>query len=287
MKINKIYKEDCLLGMEKIEDSSIDLILCDLPYGTTQNKWDSIIPLENYIIQTIKNKEVKLNQKEYFLYCFENGITFNNAKLIWKEKYNKGLWHHYNRIIKERGAIILTADGFFTSQLIASNPKMFKYKLIWDKVSTTGFLNAKRMPLRRHEDICIFYKKTPLYYPKMEIRGKVREKGGYNKKKGDGDMCYGKFENIKSQNNKYYPTSIIKVSNANQKNKIHPTQKPTELFKYLIETYTKEGELVLDTCMGSGTTAIACINSKRNFIGFEINNEYFELIQERINSIKN
>jgi len=285
MEINKVYKEDCLIGLEKIEDSSIDLILCDLPYGTTQNKWDSIIPLEDYIIQTIKNKEVTLSQNEFYLHCFSNNITFPNAKTIWNTQHKKGLWFHYQRVIKERGAIILTADGFFTSKLISSNPKMFKYKLIWDKVSTTGFLNAKRMPLRRHEDICVFYKKTPIYYPKMEIRGKVREKGGYNKKKGDGDMCYGKFENIKSQNNEYYPTSIIKVSNANQKNKVHPTQKPVELFKYLIETYTKKGDLVLDTCMGSGTTALACVESDRNFLGFEINEDYFKFINKRLNSL--
>jgi len=127
-----------------------------------------------------------------------------------------------------------------------------------------------------------FIKKLPNYFPKMEVRGKEREKGGYNKKKGDGDMCYGKFNNIKSKNNEYFPTSIIQISNANQSNKIHPTQKPIELFKYLIETYTKENDLVLDNCMGSGTTAFACIETNRNFIGYEINDEYYEYISSKL-----
>jgi len=239
---NNIYLGDCLEIMKHIPSKSIDMILCDLPYGTTLNKWDSIIPLDL-------------------------------------------LWHEYERIIKDRGMICLTASEPFTSQLISSNYKLFKYDLIWDKKSTTGFLNAKRRPLRRHEQVLCFYKKLPIYNPIMEIRGKPRNKGSYNKRKGDGDSCYGKFENIESFNNTYYPTSILEFSNANQKDKLHTTQKPVALCEYLIKTYTNEGETVLDNCMGSGTTAIACINTNRNFIGIEKELKYFEIAKKRIESV--
>ena len=287
LEINKIYNEDCLIGMQKIKDKSIDMILCDLPYGTTQNKWDSVIPLNDYIEVEIKGKIKQLKEDEYFLYCYKNNISLEEAKREWNKKHKKGLWTHYNRIIKERGIIVLTSDGIFTSELINSNKKMFKYKLIWDKKSTTGFLNAKRMPLRRHEDILIFYKKSPNYYPKMEVRGKPRVKGGYHgKRQGNGDMCYGEFKSQTKKSNEYYPTSIIQISNANQSDKMHPTQKPVDLFKYIIETYTKENDLILDNCMGSGTTAIASIETKRNFIGYELNSEYFKYLNERIVSVK-
>ena len=231
---------DCLELMKGIRDKSIDMILCDLPYGTTQNKWDSIIPL---------------------------GL----------------LWEQYERVIKDNGMICLTSSEPFTNQLINSKPKKFKYyDLVWDKISTTGFLNAKRQPLRRHEQIICFYKKQPTYNPIMEVRGKPRNKRSYNKKQGDGDMCYGKFKNIESFNNEYYPTSIIQITNAVQKGKVHPTQKPVALFEYLIKTYTNEGETVLDNCMGSGTTGVACKNLNRIFIGIELDEGYFKIAKERI-----
>lgn len=243
LQLNRVYQMDCLEGMKLIPDKSIDMILCDLPYGTTQNKWDSIIDLDK-------------------------------------------LWEQYKRIIKERGMICLTSSEPFTSKLINSNPKMFKYDLVWDKKSTTGFLNAKRMPLRRHEQILCFYKKLPTYNPEMEVRGKPRNKGSYNKRKGDGDMCYGKFENVESFNNEYYPTSILEFSNANQKDKVHPTQKPVELFEYLIKTYTNEGETVLDNCLGSGTTAVAATLTNRNWLGFETESKYIEVINKRLDQIQ-
>ena len=230
---------DCLEEMKLIPDKTIDMILCDLPYGTTQNKWDTIIPTDL-------------------------------------------LWNAYERIIKDRGMICLTASEPFTTRLISSNYKMFKYDLIWDKKSTTGFLNSKRMPLRKHEQILCFYKKLPTYNPVMETRGKPRNKGFYNKRKGDGDSCYGKFENIESYNNTYYPTSILEFSNANQKDKLHQTQKPVALLEYLIKTYTNEGETVLDFTMGSGSTGVACKNTGRNFIGIELDKEYFEIAKKRI-----
>lgn len=229
--------------MNDIPDGSIDCIIADLPYGTTQNKWDSIIPLDK-------------------------------------------LWEQYGRIIKANGMICLTSSEPFTNQLINSKPKQFKYyDLVWDKVSTTGFLNAKRQPLRRHEQILCFYKKQTTYNPIMEVRGKPRNKGSYNKRQGDGDMCYGKFENVESFNNEYYPTSVIQVSNAVQKGKVHPTQKPVELMEYLIKTYTNEGEIVLDNSMGSGSTGVAAMNTNRKFIGIELDKKYFEIASNRIGEV--
>jgi site-specific DNA-methyltransferase (adenine-specific) len=239
IELNRIYNEDCLEGMKRIPDKSIDMILCDLPYGTTQNRWDSVIPFEP-------------------------------------------LWGQYKRIIKANGAIVLTATQPFTTALINSNQNEFRYLMVWNKKNTTGFLNARRQPLRQHEDILVFYRRQPTYNPQMVTRGTPRNKGSYNKRKGNGDGCYGRFENQKSKNNTYYPTSIIEFSNAHQSAKVHPTQKPVELFEYLIKTYTNEGETVLDNCMGSGTTAIACINTGRNFIGFELDKHYCEIANERI-----
>lgn len=289
LEINNIYNQECLSGMANIKDKSIDMVLADLPYLTTQNSWESLIPLNDYVEINVKNKLTVFYQDAFFLYSYKNNISFNDAALYWSKNSKKGLWSSFDRIVKDDGAIILTADGSFTAKLMSSNLKMFKYKLIWNKISTTGFLNAKRMPLRQHEDILVFYKKPPVYNPKMEIRGKPRIKGGYhNKREGTGDMCYGEFKSQTTMSNEYYPTSIINISNANQANKMHPTQKPVELFKYLIETYSKEGDIILDTCMGSGTTAIAAIESNRNFIGFELDLDYFNYSEKRIvESIKN
>jgi len=232
------YLGDCLVEMDKIADKSVDMILCDLPYGTTQNKWDAVIPFDK-------------------------------------------LWKQYERVIKDNGMICLTSAEPFTSSLITSNKKLFKYDLIWDKKLSSGFLNAKRMPLRRHEQILCFYKKLPIYNPEMVTRGKVRKKG-ITTETGKHTSNYGKFENSVVENNEYYPTSIIEVSNANRKEKLHPTEKPVELMEYLIKTYTNEGETVLDNCMGSGTTGVACKKTGRHFIGIEKDENYFNIAVRRL-----
>jgi len=218
---------DCFEAMAKIPDGSVDMILCDLPYGTTQNKWDSVLPLDR-------------------------------------------LWAEYWRIAKPNAAVVLTAAQPFTTTLIASNMKNFRYCLVWDKVGTTGFQTAKVMPLRRHEDICVFYTKKPVYNPTMETRGEPRKKGGSKTDNG----CYGDLRSAESFNNTYYPTSILQVSNASKKGLIHPTQKPVALFEYLIRTYTDEGMIVLDNTAGSGTTAIAAERSNRGWICIEGDEEY-------------
>src|SRR5699024_3220488 len=240
MEQNKIYNEDCLEGMKRIPDGSVDMILCDLPYGTTACSWDTIIPFEP-------------------------------------------LWEQYERIIKENGAIVLTASQPFTSALVMSNPKIFKYEIIWDKVNISNPMLAKRQVLKSHENILVFYKKQCTYNPQME-RGKKWRRGGSGSKTTPMSALDIKMVRT-AENDKTdlkYPKSIQTISNADNTRRVHPTQKPVALFEYLIKTYTTEGETVLDNCMGSGTTAIACINTDRNYIGFELDKTYYEKSLERI-----
>ena len=237
MKLNTIYNEDGLEGMKRIPDKSIDMILCDLPYGTTACKWDTVIPFEP-------------------------------------------LWEQYKRIIKDNGAIVLTASQPFTSALVMSNLKMFKYCWVWDKKKPGAIGIAKYQPLRYTEDIVVFSKKTTRYFPQMVNREKVKVSRNYKHSEINAPSLKEMSEN--KEYTQKFPSNIIEVSNANQNNKLHPTQKPVALFEYLIKTYTNEGETVLDNCMGSGTTAIACINTNRNFIGFEIDKHYCDIANERI-----
>lgn len=236
----QLYQGDCLEVMKNIPDNSIDMILCDLPYGTTACKWDIIIP-------------------------------FN---LLWKQ---------YNRIIKDNGAIVLFAKQPFTSQLVNSNLKYFRYELIWQKDKGTDFGNANRKPLNSHENILVFYKKQPTYNKQL-FAGKPYTKKNY-KNNDDSDL------NFKSDNSGIWvnngfrtPTSVIKYArdNIHKGSNLHPTQKPVALLEYLIKTYTNEGEIVLDNCMGSGSTGMACINTNRNFIGIELDEGYFNIAKERI-----
>jgi site-specific DNA-methyltransferase (adenine-specific) len=236
LELNNIYQGDCLDLMKYIPDKSIDMILCDLPYGTTACKWDSIIPFEP-------------------------------------------LWKQYERIIKDNGAIILTADEPFSSQLVNSNIKKFRYKWIWEKPYTTGFMNANKMPLKNIEDVLVFYKKLPTYNP----QGVIRVNKKRNRRKDKETTIYndmGLKEGEYTQKFTNYPNQIIKTNK--KEFGLHPTQKPVELFEYLIKTYTNEGETVLDNCMGSGSTIVACINTNRKYIGIEKELKYFNLASKRI-----
>ena len=235
IELNKIYNEDCLEGMKRIPDGSVDMILCDLPYGTTQNEWDVIIPFDK-------------------------------------------LWEQYERIIKDNGAIVLTGQQPFTSQLIMSNLRLFRYEWIWEKTAGTGFFNSQKMPLKNHENILVFYKSLPVYHPQMRqgfepysVR-KTKKSNNYGKDKGAQTVSSGER----------FPLSVITFPKDKQKSALHETQKPVALFEYLIKTYTNKGDTVLDNCMGSGTTAIACLNTERNFIGFETNKEHYDKSLERI-----
>lgn len=237
--LNKILHGDCLELMKDIPDKSIDMILCDLPYGTTACKWDTIIPFEP-------------------------------------------LWEQYKRIIKDNGAIVLTASEPFASTLRMSNLKMYKYDWIWNKKLAGNGILAKIQPLKIHEIVCVFANGKVRYYPEMRI-GRMREKLNNIKVSeingGDGIKIY-----KGDKGDKYYPTSILEYSLAGyRKGRLHPTQKPVALFEYLIKTYTNEGDTVLDNCAGSFTTAIAAENTKRNWICMEQLEEYCEIEKKRIN----
>lgn len=237
----ELYKGDCLELMKDIPDKSIDMILCDLPYGTTQNKWDSIIPLDK-------------------------------------------LWRQYCRIIKDNGAIVLFAQTPFDKVLGVSNLKMLKYEWIWEKTAATGHLNAKKMPMKAHENILVFYKKLPTYNPQKTMGHTPVH--SYTKHQDDGSN-YGKTKVGISGggSTERYPRSVQVFKSDKQKVALHPTQKPIDLLQYLIKTYTNENELVLDNCMGSGSTGVACLNTNRNFIGMEKEEKYFDIATERIENI--
>ena len=233
--------------MKDIPDGSVDMILCDLPYGVLNAKnpnagWDKTLPLSE-------------------------------------------LWEQYTRIIKSNGAIVLFASGIFTADLMQSNRRLWKYNLIWKKGNRpTGFLNAKKQPLRIHEDICVFYKKQPTYNPQFTISEKLHSRGnaGNGMQKQARNGCYGEFRSTPSvMTNEKYPLSIVDIPKEHPQT-YHPTQKPVALLEYLIRTYTNEGETVLDNCMGSGSTGIACVRTKRKFIGMEIDENYFSIAVERI-----
>ena len=236
----ELFNDDCLERLKAVPDKTVDMILCDLPYGTTQCKWDSVIPFEP-------------------------------------------LWEQYNRIIKDNGAILLFSSQPFTSALVMSNPKMYKYEWIWQKTHPKGHLNAKKMPMRAHENIEVFYKKPPLYNPQM-THGHKRKVANTNYiRESDGNSCYGReARNTSYDSTDRYPLDVQVFSNADQSKKLHPTEKPVELLEYLIKTYTNENDLVLDNCMGSGSTGVACKNLNRNFIGIELDENYFKIAKERI-----
>ncbi len=225
---------DCLEEMKNIPDGSVDMILCDPPYGTTRNKWDSVIPFDK-------------------------------------------MWEQLERVVKDNGAIVLFSQQPFSAALIMSNPKLFRYEWIWKKEMGTGFLNAKKMPMKNHENILVFYKKLPTYNPQM------REGEPYTCKQGGVGGGYmtpriKEYETVSSGGR--YPLTIIEFNR--DVDRVHPSQKPVDLLSYLIKTYTNEGETVLDFTMGSGSTGVACLGTNRDFIGIELDKHYYDVAKERI-----
>jgi site-specific DNA-methyltransferase (adenine-specific) len=238
---NQVIQGDCLEVMKDIPDKSIDMILCDLPYGTTACKWDTIIPFEP-------------------------------------------LWEQYKRIIKDNGAIVLTASQPFTSALVMSNPKMFKYEWIWDKAKGSNPLLSKKQPMKSHENILVFSKSQTIYNPQMtDGKPYLIPKTGGNRTNSITNAKDSKDFQQKTDPTKRFPLTIQKYS-IHCGSKIHPTQKPVDLFEYLIKTYTNEGDLVLDNAAGSGTTGVACRNTNRNYILIEKEPEYIEIINKRLNN---
>ena len=249
VELNKIYNEDCLEGMKRIPDGSVDMILCDLPYGTTACKWDTIIPFEP-------------------------------------------LWEQYDRIIKNNGAIILFGVEPFSSLLRTSNIDNYKYDWYWNKKHGANFAQANKRPLKSIEVASVFYKKQPTYNPQKIINPKgVEGRSKYapskQKKVFEGQVSMNaEYAGVgsKYEADKLLPKCLIEFSREYKP--IHPTQKPVSLFEYFIKTYTNEGETVLDNCIGSGTTAIACLNTNRNYIGFELDKGYFDIANNRIDKYK-
>lgn len=243
---------DCMNLMNYIPDRSVDMILCDLPYGTTACKWDSVIPFEP-------------------------------------------LWAQYKRVIKHNGAIVLFGSQPFTTVMISSNIKDFRYEWIWEKNLSGGFILAKKQPMKYHENVCVFYSAQPTYNPIFENYSESTNKrfsrnGKVNSQKMVSAGYINEIQNVKKVNGEIniqrgaYPKSIKRfscVQNAN-KTRVHPTQKPVALMEYLIRTYTNEGETVLDNTMGSGTTGVACLNTNRKFIGIERDDKYFYIARQRI-----
>ena len=245
---SEIFLGDCLHVMEDLPDNCIDMVFCDLPYGTTQNKWDSIIPFDD-------------------------------------------LWRAYNRVVKENGAVVLTSQQPFTSKLIVSNPNQFRYEWIWEKNKATGHLNAKKMPMKAHENILLFYRKLPTYNPQKTTGHKPfgsvkpRKNIPHPKEKRNYNHLTETFGNDGTTTDRY-PRSVQKFPVINNDNplKFHPTQKPVGMIEYFINTYSNENDVILDNCMGSGSTCIACINTNRKYIGIESDKDYFDTAKNWIES---
>ena len=281
----KLYNGDCLEIMKEIPSKSIDMILCDLPYQVTKNKWDIIIPMNDYVII---DDEV-LEKDKFYLQQFMKGLSKKEIDKTWKENKQEGLWSHYNRIIKDNGAILLFGQDIFSAQLINSNLKMYKYKWFWKKDRPSGFLNAKKMPLKDVEEILVFYKKCPIYNPQFWEGIPLHGMGTKYKEGNLGNNNYGKFASHtnpsanREGDTKKYPRQVLEFKRPHPP--IFPTQKPVDLCEYLIKTYTNEGDLVLDNCMGSGSTGVACKNLNRRFIGIELNSKTFNLAKDRIEGV--
>ena len=244
-----IFLGDCLQIMEKIPDNHVDMIFCDLPYGTTRNKWDIIIPFDP-------------------------------------------LWKQYKRILKPKGVVVLTSQPPFDKVLACSNLEMFRYEWIWEKNKATGYLNAKKMPMKCHENVLVFYSSLPKYNPQMTYGHKPMNAVSRKEYINTGEKRNYNFVKMSKGNpggsTQRYPRDVLKIPVINNDNplKIHPTQKPVELMEYFIKTYTDVGDIVLDNCMGSGSTCISCINTDRRYIGIEKDEKYFKYAENWINKEK-
>lgn len=231
----QLLQGDCLELMKDIPARSIDMILCDLPYGTTQNKWDATIAFDL-------------------------------------------MWGQYERIIKDNGAVVLFSQPPFDKALAMSNIKLFRYEWIWEKTQGTGHLNSKKMPLKCHENILVFYKKLPTYNPQWEwaepyVQTYSTHSSNYGKQKDNITIV---------SDGRRYPKDVVRFSKSGSDRRLHPTQKPVALLEYLVNTYTNLGDLVLDNCMGSGSTGVACVNTGRRFVGMELDKRYFDIAVNRI-----
>jgi len=286
-----LYNGDCLEVMDKLIEKGVkvDSIICDPPYGTTVCKWDSVIPFNKYIItQTKKGKDKIMYRDEYILDRIKIGDEYNSICEYFDNNAKEGMWQKLNKIIKPNGAIVLFGSEPFSAKLRNSNIKQFKYDWVWQKNAGSNFATVKYQPFKEHENILIFGDGRTQYYPIMQERaesGKNRVKSKVKPNSVQYDGVYGKMNTIphKMMKELRYPSSIQKF---NRERGLHPTQKPVALMEYLIKTYTNENGTVLDFTMGSGTTGVACVQTNRNFIGIELDENYFEIATKRINETK-
>ena len=240
MEKNIIYHCDCIEGMKILSDNSVDMVLTDPPYGTTQNKWDTVVDMDAF-------------------------------------------WKEIKRVTKKNSAILIFTQMPFTATVVMSNTKMFRYELICEKYNPTGFLNASRMPLKCHENILVFYEKLPTYNPQM-IQGKPHSRGGIGRQSKN----YGSYGDTKRIiSNTYFPRDVLKVNWQDSMRGLHPTQKPVSLCEYFIKTYSNKGDVIFDPFIGSGTTAVAAVNTGRKYIGFEQDDKYFDTAQNRLGKLAN
>ena len=240
MEKNIIYHCDCIEGMKILPDNSVDMVLTDPPYGTTRNKWDTVVDMDAF-------------------------------------------WKEIKRVTKKNSAVLIFTQMPFTATVVMSNHKMFRYEWIVEKNNPTGFLNVKRIPLKCHENILVFYEKLPTYNPQM-IQGRLHGRGGTGRQSKN--YCsFGDTKRIIS--NTYFPRDVLKVNWQDSTRGLHPTQKPVSLCEYFIKTYSNEGDIILDPFIGSGTTAVATVNTERKYIGFEKEKEYFDIAQNRLDKLAN
>jgi len=291
----QLFNGEALEVMDKLitEGVTVDSIITDVPYQMTACGWDFSLPFNNHLMLPKSSKSKKLvpiYKDEYLLQELKKGRGYKEISEYFDSTSKEGMWQKLNKLIKPDGAVLLFGSEPFSSALRMSNVKNYKYDWIWEKPTATGHLNAKKQPMRAYETISVFYKKQPFYYP-IKTKGHTRKvssavsraksiKRAVGKTKVYGDGIATKVTDYDSTER--YPRNVIRFATDRQKSKIHPTQKPVALMEYLVKTYTRESELVLDFTMGSFTTALACLNTKRNFIGIELDDNYFKVGLERL-----
>lgn len=269
---------DCMDSFGLIHDHSVNLVLADPPYGITQNTWDVVLPFDDFIECDGKN----LNYEKYLLHCFKKNIPYKDANEEWNKRKQQGIWSQLDRILADRGVVILFSAGIYTKTLMESITIPWRYNLIWQKTTPVGFLNANRMPLRAHEDILVFYKKLPTYNPQKTSGHPRKVSTAEHKRNSKMTEDYGKYKAKSYDSTERFPTSVLTFATDKQKCAAHGTQKPVALCEWLIKSYTNEGDTVLDFCMGSGSTGVAAMNTNRNFIGIEKDADFFDVAKERI-----
>jgi len=290
-----LFCGDCMELLPQIEENSIDMILCDLPYHVTKNHWDMAIPLEDYLIlddrivtfSELKNtlwhlgKRNPSREKKELNSLMERRMS--EVLRFWKERKRPGLWTHYKRLIKPHGAITLFGSGMFSAELMTTGKDLWRYNIIWQKNHPTGFLNANRMPLRSHEDILVFYRMLPPYHPQKSTGHPRKVSTAEHKRNSRMTTNYGSYKMMTYDSTERFPTSVWYFPTDKERSTLHPTQKPVALCEELIKTYTNAGDLVLDNCAGSFTTAVASDNLRRNWIAIEKDKDYFHMGISRVN----